>query len=60
MKIMRLAQVMECTALGRSTIYKLVAAGAFPKPVSLGDRRVGWVSTEIEDWIFERMAERDD
>ncbi|TWR54674.1 AlpA family phage regulatory protein [Pseudomonas marginalis] len=32
---------VEITGLGRSTIYKYIAEGAFPKPVSLGERSVG-------------------
>jgi prophage regulatory protein len=59
MKIMRLNEVMDSTGLGRSSIYKFIAAGTFPKPVSLGDRAVGWVDYEIEEWIVQRVAERD-
>lgn len=59
MKIMRLKEVMDYTGLGRSSIYKFITAGTFPKPVSLGDRAVGWVDHEVEDWIAERVAERD-
>ena len=32
----RLSTVMQATGLGRSTIYHLVASGAFPAPVHLG------------------------
>ncbi|RCI71322.1 AlpA family phage regulatory protein [Pseudomonas aeruginosa] len=43
MKILRLKTVIDCTGLARSTIYKYVAEGSFPRPVSLGDRSVGWL-----------------
>ena len=59
MKLLRLKAVMEATGLGRSSIYKFIAQGTFPKPVSLGDRAVGWVDHEIEEWIAERVADRD-
>ena len=59
MKIIRLNQVKDVTGLGRSTIYKYVAEGSFPKPISLGDRCVGWLESEIYDWILARVAERD-
>jgi len=36
-----------------------MSEGTFPKNVSLGDRAVAWVESEIEDWIVERVAERD-
>ena len=50
---------MEATGLGRSSIYKFIALGTFPKPVQLGDRAVGWVDHEVDDWIAERVADRD-
>lgn len=51
---------MDCTGLGRSSIYKQISNGKFPKSVSLGDRAVGWVDSEIEEWILSRIAERDE
>ena len=59
MKIIRLKDVIGSTGLGRSTIYKYVAEGAFPKPVSLGDRCVGWVESEVQGWMLDRVIERD-
>lgn len=59
MQIWRLKKVMEKTGLGRSSIYKRVGEDAFPKPVSLGDRAVGWVASEVEEWIVARVRERD-
>ena len=41
MKLIRLTKVMDYTGLARSTIYKYIAEGAFPKPIPLGDRCVG-------------------
>lgn len=59
MRIIRLKEVMDSTGLARSTVYKYVAESSFPKPVSLGDRCVGWVESEIHDWIMERIELRD-
>jgi len=58
-KFLRLTDVIERTGLGRSTIYKLMAEDDFPLNVSLGARAVAWVEQEIEDWIFSRIAQRD-
>jgi prophage regulatory protein len=60
MRIIKLKEVMDCTGLGRSSIYKQISNGKFPKSVSLGDRSVGWVDSEIEEWILSRIAERDE
>ncbi|WP_397472487.1 helix-turn-helix transcriptional regulator [Rheinheimera sp.] len=59
MKLMKLKAVMECTGLARSTVYKFIAEGRFPKPVKLGARMVAWVEGEIQQWILERIGERD-
>ena len=59
MRIIRLKEVIDSTGLARSTIYKYVGEGTFPKPVSLGDRCVGWVDSEVRDWILARIDERD-
>ncbi|MFJ3684146.1 helix-turn-helix transcriptional regulator [Pseudomonas sp. NPDC090208] len=59
MRIIRLKEVIDSTGLARSTIYKYIAENTFPKPVSLGDRCVGWVDSEVHDWILARVEERD-
>ncbi|MET1068531.1 MAG: AlpA family transcriptional regulator [Pseudomonas prosekii] len=59
MRIIRLKEVIDSTGLARSTVYKYIAEGTFPKPVSLGERCVGWVESEIHNWILARIEERD-
>lgn len=59
MKIIRLQQVMEMTGLGRSTVYKYVSENWFPKPVPLGGRSVGWLESEVFEWVLSRVAARD-
>ncbi|MBB5322831.1 prophage regulatory protein [Marinobacter oulmenensis] len=50
---------MDKTGLARSTVYKYIEAGTFPKPIDLGGRSVGWVDEEINDWILEKINQRD-
>lgn len=59
MRIIRLKGVIDSTGLARSTIYKYIGEGTFPKPVPLGDRCVDWVDSEVHDWILARVEERD-
>ena len=56
-RFLRLPEVMARTGLSRSTIYVRVAAGAFPRPVALGGRAVGWIEAEVDAWVRERIAE---
>ncbi len=59
MRIVRLKEVSNVTGLARSTIYKYVSEGNFPKPVPLGDQCVGWLENEVQAWIRARVEERD-
>lgn len=53
--IMRLPDVMKRVGLKRATIYLHIAAGTFPKQISLGPRAVGWVEHEIDTWLAARV-----
>lgn len=60
MRLIKIKDVMDCTGLARSTIYKYISNDTFPKPVNLGARAVAWVEDEIQDWILERIVQRDE
>ena len=47
MKVLRLSAVILATGLARSTIYKLIGSGEFPRPVPLTGRCVGWIDSEV-------------
>lgn len=50
--ILRRKQVEACTGLSRSTIYERIRTGNFPRQISLGGKAVGWLSTEVDAWLF--------
>lgn len=55
MSILRLPAVKARTGLSRSTIYLRMSEGSFPKPVSIGRRAVGWVESEVQEWLQRRI-----
>jgi prophage regulatory protein len=55
--MLRLRQVKERTGLSRSGIYQRISEGTFPKQISLGARSVGWIESEIEGWIIDRISQ---
>ncbi|WP_083280375.1 helix-turn-helix transcriptional regulator [Pseudomonas citronellolis] len=59
MKILRLNVAIDTTGLARSTIYKLIGEGGFPRPIPLVGRSVGWVESEVHEWIKSRVAQRE-
>ena len=54
-QILRLPQVCKVTGLGRSMIYQLEAERRFPTRVRIGLRAVGWVESEVQHWIANRI-----
>ena len=57
-RMLRLPEVKARTGLSRTTIYRWRVAGRFPQAVRLGTRNLGWIESELEAWMGERMAER--
>lgn len=56
-RILRLQEVVEKLAVGRTKIYQWVKDGTFPKQIKMG-KRSGWIESEIDAWIEERANER--
>jgi prophage regulatory protein len=59
LRLLHRKEVERLTSLTRSTIYSRMEAGTFPKPVPIGPMRVGWVESEVLDWLKACVAERD-
>lgn len=57
-RLITYAEVLDKTGLSRALIHRLIAAGDFPTPVELAPRRVGFLESEIETWIENRVAKR--
>lgn len=58
MSFLRLHQVINKVGLKKSAIYKLISEDEFPKPVKLTSRAVAWLECEINDWLEQKVAER--
>lgn len=58
LKIERLPAVLARTGLARSTLYAAIEAGEFPPPVPIAARAVGFLSTEVDQWIAKRAQLR--
>lgn len=54
-RIIRRPEVEARTGLKRSQIYALAKQGCFPKPIKITSRSSGWVETEIEVWVQDRI-----
>lgn len=54
-QFIRLPQVKELTCLSKSSIYRLIEEGDFPKQIQLGARSVAWVKSQVEDWCLQKV-----
>jgi prophage regulatory protein len=59
-QIIKLPSVINISGLSRTSIYNRIEEGTFPKQISLGERSVGWIKSEILEWIDSRIKERDE
>jgi prophage regulatory protein len=57
-RILRLAQVLNVTGLGKTKIYQLQAEGDFPMRIQITDHSVGWIEEEVQAWLAQRVATR--
>jgi prophage regulatory protein len=55
--VLRLKDVTRRVGLQRASIYRGIAKGTFPRPISLGIRARGWLESEINAWIASRSKE---
>ena len=68
-RIIRLPEVLSRTGYGRTSIYRKMEDGSFPRSVKLGgpledpeafdSRAVAWIEDEVDQWIESRIEERD-
>jgi len=58
-KILRLPDLKEQCGISRSAIYQGMKEGTFPQSIPLGTRMVGWSETEINEWIENKLKDRD-
>ncbi|AKS24226.1 MAG: transcriptional regulator [Leptospirillum sp. Group II 'C75'] len=56
MRIVRLKELVKISGLSRSTIYDQVKSGTFPQPVKLGARAIGWILSDVENWIASKAG----
>ncbi len=68
-RFIRLPEVISRTGYGRTSIYRKMEDGSFPRCIKLGgplddsnafdSRAIGWIEDEVDQWIESRIEERD-
>ncbi|WP_421702167.1 helix-turn-helix transcriptional regulator [Aliiroseovarius sp.] len=60
MRLLSKRQLKELVLYSPQHIARLEKAGLFPRRVQLGSNRVGWVESEVLDWLQERLDNREE
>jgi prophage regulatory protein len=55
-RLLRRGEVESRVGLKKATIYRLMSLDRFPRPIQITDGTVGWVESEIESWVVNRIA----
>jgi prophage regulatory protein len=56
LRVLQEPEVERTTGLKHTRIWELERAGQFPRRIKIGERAVGWLAHEIEDYIRGRIA----
>lgn len=59
MRVLSKRQLKELVLYSPQHIARLEKARQFPLRVNLGPNRVGWVESEVLDWLNERLQRRE-
>ena len=54
-RILRLNAVLNRTGLTRSTLYRKIQQGTFPKQVAISIRCTGWYESAVAEWMRNPM-----
>ena len=67
-RFIRLNEVLSRTGYGRTSIYREMEEGTFPKSLKLGgppkdpsifdSRAIAWIEDEVDQWVEDRIEER--
>lgn len=55
--LLRLSDVMSLTGLPKSSLYRMIGNGAFPKMVKLSARSVAWRQADVIGWVESRQSQ---
>lgn len=54
-RIIRIKSVLERTGLSRSTLYRKIQHGSFPRQIAISTRCAGWRESAVNEWMKNPM-----
>ena len=59
-RVLRISEVSKMVGIARSTLYRYIDRGLFPKQIKIGPNASGWLETDIRAWIGSRSGQASD
>ncbi|TOI62171.1 helix-turn-helix transcriptional regulator [Vibrio parahaemolyticus] len=54
-RLITLREVIALTSLSRASIYNYISKNMFPRQISVGERSVRWIESEVKEWIRQKV-----
>ena len=51
---MRVPAVLDRLGVSRTTLYRWMEDGHFPKPIRLGPNTIAWRASDLDQWLDDR------
>ena len=58
-RILRIRTVLNRTGLSRSTLYRKMSDGTFPRQVKIGEHSAGWRDSAVNRWLADPPGYRE-
>jgi prophage regulatory protein len=56
-ELVSLHDAAKMTSLSRSMLNRYRAEGSFPAAITMGERKIAFIRTEVQGWISNKIAE---
>lgn len=56
MNLLNFKIICQITGKNRSTIWRWIRSGNFPKPINIGPNSAAWTEQQIQDWVSHKMG----
>jgi predicted DNA-binding transcriptional regulator AlpA len=58
MRVLSIKETCSRVNLSRTRVWQMAKSGTFPTPISLCERKKGFLENEINDWISDKAKQR--
>ena len=53
-RVLKINEVLEILKVSEPSLYRWIKSGLFPNQIQLGPNSVGWLESEVYEWLSTR------